>query len=458
MNDQRNLTTGPVWLNLVRLAGPMMFGIAAVMSVQLVDTYFVGRLGTGPLAALAFSFPIAFTMASLSIGLSAGAASVVSRAVGRGHRRRTQRLAADSLLLTTGVMVLLTALGLVTVSPVLRMLGAESEILTMATAYMQIWYLSLPFLAATMVANAMVRACGDASAPSTIMVTSAVFNLGATPLLVFGAGPIPGLGIEGAALATLGARILSAACALYLVIWRDRLVVSFRRGFRRFLKSAGQVFSISIPAAIGNASNPLGIAVATAAIAVLGSETVAAFGVATRLEAFAIIPMLALSASIGPIVGQNWGASRADRVERALKTAYALSAGWSLLLAGFFWVAGQPLAEAFASEPDVADEAARYLWIVPISLWGYGIAIIAAGAFNGLGKPLFALAYSLTRTALFYVPMVWVASRIDGSTTVYTAIAVANGLGGLVVAFESIRRIRRLARNNSGREAMPAGK
>src|SRR6056297_2160753 len=107
MSDQRDLTAGPVWRNLVRLAGPMMFGIAAVMSVQLVDTYFVGKLGTAPLAALSFSFPIALTLASLSIGLSAGAASVVSRAVGRGHRRRTRRLATDSLMLAIVVVLVM---------------------------------------------------------------------------------------------------------------------------------------------------------------------------------------------------------------------------------------------------------------------------------------------------------------------------------------------------------------
>ena len=90
---------------------------------------------------------------------------------------------------------------------------------------------------------------------------------------------------------------------------------------------------------------------------------------------------------------------------------------------------------------------------MPISFWGYGTAIIAAGSFNALGKPLFALVYSLTRTALFYVPMEWLASRIDGSTTVYIAIAAANSLAGLVVAFESIRRIRRLAGNNEERAA-----
>jgi putative MATE family efflux protein len=448
MSDQRNLTTGPVWQNLLRLAWPMLFGIAAVISVHVVDTFFVGMLGTAPLAALSFSFPVAFTLASLSIGLSAGAASVVSRAVGRGHRRRSQRLATDSVILTGIVISALTALGLATVSPVLRLLGADGEILNMAAAYMQIWYLSLPFLAITMVANAMVRACGDAKAPSSIMLSSAALNLIFTPALVFGFGPIPALGIEGAALATLGARIFSAGCAVYVLVWRDRLVVSFRRGARRFIGSAGYVFSIGLPAAIGNASNPLGIAVATSLVAVLGSETVAAFGVATRLESFAIIPLLALSAAIGPVAGQNWGAGYAKRVEQALKTAYLLSVIWALFLAVFFWLLGRPIAEAFASEASVAEEATRYLHIVPISLWGYGIAIIAAGGFNALGRPGLGLAYSLTRIALFYVPLVWMASRLDGTTTVFTAIAIANGLAGIVIAFESTHRVRLLAHNS----------
>lgn len=444
-DEQRDLTTGPVWRNLLRLAGPMMFGIGAVMSVQVVDTYFVGKLGTNPLAALSFSFPLALTLASLCIGLSAGAASLVSRAVGRGHRRRSRRLATDSLILSVIAVLLLTGFGLLTMETVLRLLGADGEILDMALRYTWIWYLSLPFLMVTMVCNAMTRAGGDAFWPSSIMITSAVLNIIATPLLVFGSGPLPTLGIEGAALATLLARIISAVMALYLVMGRDRLVVLSWRSLGRFFRSAGGVLGIGIPAALGNASNPLGIAVATGVIAVLGAETVAGFGVATRLEAFAILPMLALSASIGPVVGQNLGSKRIDRVSLALKTAFGLCIAWSLVLALLFWALGQPLATLFASESSVVDETARYLWIVPISLWGYGIAIVAAGAFNALGKPLFALAYSLTRTAVFYVPLVWIASRLDGSNTVYIAIASANALAGILIAIDSLYRVRRLA-------------
>jgi putative MATE family efflux protein len=442
-DDGRDLTTGPVWRKLLKLAGPMLFGIAAVISVQLVDTYFVGRLGTLPLAALSFSFPVVLTLTSLSIGLAAGAASVVSRALGSGRRDRARRLGTDALLLAAVLISALILVMLTLLEPLFGLLGAEGEVLDMAVAYMRLWLPSLLFLVIPMVSNAMVRADGDAFWPSFIMISSSVINAGATPVFVFGVGPVPAMGIEGAALGTLVARIAALVMALYLVVWRDRLVRFGWPGTKAFFASARRVLLIGLPAALGNASNQVCVAVATALIAVLGASTVAGFGVATRIEAFSILPMLALSSAIGPVVGQNWGAGRPDRVIRALKLAYGLCAAWSLLLAAAFLFAGRPAAALFASEADVAAEAARYLHIVPASLWGYGVAIVAAGAFNALGKPFSGLGYSLTRTALFYVPAVWIAARLDGSTTVYVGIALANLAAGSFVAVHSIVTLRR---------------
>jgi putative MATE family efflux protein len=441
--DRRNLTEGPVWRNLLRLAGPTLFGIAAVISVQLVDTYFVGRLGTLPLAALSFSFPVVLTLTSLSIGLAAGAASLVSRALGSGRRDRARRLGTDALVLGALLATLLIAATMAGLEPLFRMLGAEGEVLELAIAYMRLWLPSLLFLVIPMVANAMVRAAGDAFWPSFIMISSSVVNAGVTPLLVFGLGPLPAMGIEGAAVGTLVARIAALVMALYLVVRRDRLVRFDWPGLSAFADSARRVLTIGLPAAFGNASNQAAVAVATALIAVLGAGTVAGFGVATRLEAFAILPMLALSSAIGPVAGQNWGKGRPDRVVRALKLAYALCAAWALLLGAVFLAFGRTIASVFASDASVATEAARYLHIVPASLWGYGVAIVAAGAFNALGKPFSGLSYSLTRTAVFYVPAVWIASRFDGSTTVYTAIAFANLAAGALVAVHSVTVLRR---------------
>ncbi|NKI35982.1 MATE family efflux transporter [Wenzhouxiangella sp. XN79A] len=444
--SDRDLTEGAVGGKLLGLAGPMMFGIAAVLSVQLVDTYFVGRLGTDPLAALSFAFPIALTLTSLAIGLSAGTASVVARGIGRRRWNSVRRRSTDALMLGAGLATVLAAIGLLAAEPLLMLLGAREPVLGLAVAYMRIWFVSLPFVVVTMLSNAMVRASGDSVRPSAIMVGDAAANVALTPLLVFGAGPLPALGIEGAALGTLLARFGASGFALWLVVRGEGLVRLRLPDRRAFVGSARRILAIGVPAALGNASNPAGMAVATALIAVLGSQTVAGFGVATRLEAFAILPMLALSSAIGPMTGQNLGANRIDRARRALVVAFLLCAGWSVLLAGVFAVFGKALAGIFASEPAVAEEAARYLHIVPISLWGYGVAIVAAGGFNGLGRPLTALGYSLTRILVFYVPLVWIASRIDGSGTVYLAVAIANALAGLAIAVHSLRWLRRAER------------
>lgn len=453
----RDLTHGPVSARLAGLAGPMLFGIAAVISMQLVDTYFVGRLGTDALAALSFAFPVMLTLTSVSIGLAAGAASVVSRATGGGEEDRVRRHATDALLLAGAVIALVVMAGLLTVGPLFEVLGADGTVLELVVAYMRIWYLTLPFLVVPMVSNAMVRARGDSFWPSSIMILSSILNAGFTPLFIFGAGPVPGLGMEGAAWGTMAARILAFAPALYLVAIRDRLLNPRWPGLDAFTGSARRVLRVGLPAAVGNASNPAGIAVATAIIAVLGSQTVAGFGVATRLEAFAVLPMLALSSVIGPVAGQNWGAGRVDRVRTALKLAYGFCAAWSLLLAVTFHFFGRTFAGWFASEPAVAEQAARYLAIVPISLWGYGVAVIAAGGYNGLGRSMTGLAYSLTRTAGLYVPLVWLASRLDGSTSVFWAVAIANGLAGLLIAAHSLYWLRHAEQRFGPVQGQPAG-
>ena len=440
--SDRDLTRGSVSRRLLGLAGPMMFGIAAVISVQLIDTFFVGRLGTDPLAALSFAFPVALTLTSLAIGLSAGTASVVARGIGRGRVKTVRRRASDALVLGAGLATALSALGLLTAESLFATMGAEPPVLGLTVDYMRIWFLSLPFVVVTMLSNAMVRANGDSVRPSAIMIGDSAVNAALTPLLVFGIGPLPALGIEGAALGTLLARCGASVFAVLLVVRGERLVRIGLPDRRAFAGSARRILAIGVPAALGNASNPAGMAVATALIAVLGSQTVAGFGVATRLEAFAILPMLALSSAIGPMTGQNLGAGRIDRARRALMVAYALCAGWSAVLAGGFWLFGRPLAAVFASESAVAEEAAHYLHVVPVSLWGYGVAIVAAGGFNGLGRPLTALGYSLTRILVFYVPLVWIASRLDGSGTVYLAVAIANALAGTAIVAHSLKLLR----------------
>ena len=439
MSDKRDLTAGPAWQKLMQLAGPMVFGIIAVISVSLIDTYYVGRLGTQELTALSFTFPVTLTVSSLAIGLGAGASSVVSRAIGAKERDEAKRLATDSLALALILVMFVAALGYLTITPLFTLLGATGAVLDMVVQYMQIWFLAIPLLVVPIVANSIVRAVGDTFWPSVVMVSSALTNIAITPIFVFGWGAVPSFGIAGAAIGTLIAWLVTVFGAFALVVWREKMLTRHLPAFGTLAASWKRVLAVGIPASFGNAVNPIGIAVATALIAGFGDMVVAGFGVATRIESLSVIPMLALSSAIGPFSGQNWGAGRCDRVAEALKICYTVCTLWAAVLAVVFWFAAAPVVRVFSQEADVVQSAATYLAIVPLSLWGYGVVIITAGAFNALGRSHFGLGFYLIRTAVFYIPFSFVAARMAGSETVFYAIAIANALAGVIVAGLAMR-------------------
>ncbi len=438
LSTTRDLTTGPTWSNLLRLAGPMVLGIIAVISVSLVDTYYVGQLGTKELTALSFTFPVTLSVSSLAIGLGAGASSMVSRAIGSDNRKDAKRLATDSLVLAVILVLSVAVVGYLMIDWLFALLGATGDVLDMVGRYMRIWFLAIPLLVVPIVANSIVRAVGDAFWPSAIMVGSAVINITVTPAFIFGWGPIPAMNIEGAAIGTMVAWLFTLVGAFLLIALRERMLVLSVPPFSDVYQSWKRILLVSVPASVGNAVNPIGIAVVTAIIAVYGDTVVAGFGVATRIESLAVIPMLALSSAIGPFTGQNWGASKTSRITRALKISYAVCAIWAAALALFFWVAAESVIAVFSDDADVIQAASLYLTIVPLSVWGYGIVIIAAGAFNALGKSSTGLAFYLSRTALLYVPLSFLASALSQSWGVFFAIAIANAISGMAVAAYSL--------------------
>ena len=367
MAGSRDLTQGSIPKALFSLAGPMMLGIIAIVSVSIIDTYFVAQLGTAELTALSFTFSVSMAVTSIAIGLGAGASSVVSRAVGANNLEDAKRLTTDALVLALLLVSTIAVIGFYCVKPLFAFLGAQANVLDLIVRYMQIWFLGLPFLVIPMVANAVLRAVGNAFWPSMIMVGSAFLNMTLTPLLIFGWGPVPAYHIEGAAYGTLAAQILTTLFVVWLVVAREHLVVWKLPPRSELVDSWKRVLGVGIPASLGNAVNPIGVTIVIAILASYGETTVAAFGVAGRIESLAAIPMLALSSAIGPIAGQSWGSGNAQRVIDALKHSYGVSFLWSLVLAMLLWFFAEPIVKLFSDEMSVAKEARLYLMIVPVT-------------------------------------------------------------------------------------------
>lgn len=443
MASSRSLTEGPVSRALVRLAAPMVVGVIAILSVSLVDTYFVGRLGTDALAALSFTFPVTFTLSSLSVGLGAGASSVLSRVLGAQDATRAKRITTDSIVLALLVVTLACTAGYFTIRPLFGLLGARGDVLDLVERYMEIWFISMPFLVIPMVTSAMIRATGDGFWPSVVMVQAALINVVLTPMFIFGWGPIPRMEIEGAAISSLIARATTLIFTLYLVAIREKLLTLRPPSLDEAIESWREVLSVAIPAAAGNMISPIAVGVVTAFIATYGEQTVAAFGVGTRIEAFAAIPMLALSSAIGPVAGQNWGAKKPERSTRALRLSFGVCVAWSGVLSVVFFLFGDAIAGLVASDAAVRAQAASYLRFVMPSLWGYGLTIVAAAAFNGIGRAERGFAYYTVRCLVFYVPAAALATRLGGPIAVFIAIAVSNVLAGLSVATYAMRWLSR---------------
>ena len=445
-DGQTDLTEGPVWKILAIIAGPMVFGLAAILSVDLVDTYFIAKLGTQELAALSFIFPVAVVASGLCIGVGAGAASVVSRSIGEGADDEARVQSLHSLLLGLLLMIVVSIVGALTVEPMFSALGASEDVMEHILAYMPIWWASMPFLVLSIVAHNIVRSVGNATWPSIIMTVASVLNIGATAALVFGWWIIPELGVAGAAAGTLVSRATLVWVSLWLITKHVDMVTWTIPSLKELIPSWLNIGKVAFPAALGNMVNPFSVALVTAILAGFSEAVVASFGVATRIETIAVIPLLAMSAALGPISGQNWGADKIERISKTLKLAFALSVAWAGVLAVVFWFFGQPIAAVFSSEESVAEKAAVYLRIVPLSLFGFGIVACAAAAFNAIDQATRGLVYYAGRSALLYLPLAWIGSVIAKAQGVYIGIAVANAVAGVVIGAYALWWLRRVGK------------
>lgn len=428
---KRKLTEGPVGPQLVKLALPMVWGLFALIAFNLVDTYFVGQLGTAQLAAMSFTFPVVMTLGNLAFGLGIGASSVIARAIGEGDMRRVQRFTTNSLTLALTAVFLFASVGLLTIDPLFKALGAGPDILPYIREYMRIWYFGIVFLVVPMVGNSAIRAAGNTLTPSIIMTVAAGTNIVLDPLLINGALGFPRLELQGAALATVIARAISLVAALLVLRFKENLLSTQIPNLEETLWCWRDILTVGLPAAAASMITPISIGVITSFLAVHGAVAVAAFGLASRVESLALIAMMALAASMGPFVGQNWGARQVDRVRLALSQSYRFCLVWGLLMAVVLGLGARSLATIFNPDPNVVAIAAQYLWLVPVSYGALGLMQATNSAFNAMGKPLPSIAITAIHMLGCYIPLAYLGSRMAGPIGIFAAAAIANLLAGL---------------------------
>ena len=433
--NQIDLLKDPVPNTLKKMTIPMIYGMLLLMTFNLIDTFFVSLLGTQPLAAISFTFPITFTVISLTIGLGIGASAVIGKVLGKGDRESAKNVATSSMYLSCMVVGLLSFAGYLFVDNIFLLLGASVDLLPLIHDYMDVWFLGSVCLIGPMIGNAILRAAGDTKTPSIIMGSAGLINAILDPILIFGFGPIPSMGIEGAAIATLISWLIGTLLVLNVLVRKRQLIHAHLMPLSVFIMSCKSVLKIGLPAAGANMLTPIAAAVLTAIAATFGEEAVAAFGVGSRIESIACLVVLALSMTLPPFISQNFGAGKMDRVKDSYITAIKFVLFLQILIYVILAVFAPYISQIFAKEKAVADIIELFIWILPLGYGLQGVVILTNSSFNALHQPLVALALSVIRLFICYVPMAYLGSVYFGLTGFF----IGGVIGNLFMAFISYK-------------------
>lgn len=432
-----NLTEGSAISALIRLAVPIVFANLLQTAYQLIDTFWVGRLGPSAVAAVSLSFPVIFFLISLGLGFAVAGTILVSQYTGRGEPDRVNQVAAQALLGIVAVAIVLAVVGSLCARLLVEFLGAQPNVVPLATQYLRVSFIGLVFLFAYVIFQSLMRGVGDARTPLVIVFGTVVLNFVLDPLFILGLGPVPVWGVAGAALATVITQGLAAAVGLGLLFSGRYGIQLVLANLRPDIALQWRLIKLGLPAAIEQSTRALGLMLMTILVSGFGTVTLAAYGIGTRILSFAIIPALGLSQATSALVGQNVGAGKPDR---AARTTWA-SCGIGLFALSIFgiiaFIFAHPLVAIFVpGAPGVIATGAMFVRITALTYGLIAVQQVIAGAFRGAGYPLAAMALALISLWMLQFPLAWLLSERSGlgATGIWIAYPVRSVLAAIVAA------------------------
>ena len=423
-------------------------GLMAVFVVDLLSLLYVSWLGRPEATAgVGFATIVLYLMISVNVGLMIAVTALTSRSIGAGDRADARRLAASSLALMAVAGFVLSALILPLLPWLLTKLGARGEAYAVAHSFLWITLPSNVLMALGMGFSGVLRAVGDAKRAMYVTLAGGIVIAGLDPLLIFGLG----LGPNGAAVATVISRVILVAVGYHGAVRIHGIVA--RPTLAGLRADAGRSFAIAAPAILTNLSNPIANAFFASIIARFGDQAIAATAIIDRLVPVAFGALFALSGAIGPILGQNWGALRFDRMRRALTDSVCFAAtcvavAWLLLVL---------LRHQLTALFDASDETAEivvFFCLISGPMWLFvGALFVANAAFNNLGMPLYSTVFSWGRATLGTVPMAFIGAHYAGPKGALAGVALGAVLFGVLALIFAYRAIGKLERRAAAQAA-----
>lgn len=433
----RDLTSGSLHRNIWYLALPMMMETGIMNVAQVLDTYWVGQLGSAALAAVTIAITIRWVVNSLANGLGIGGMAVVARRIGERDHAAAEHATWQTILLGLVVSLVLGGIGLVIARPLLLLLGADSEVLPLGLAFLRVSFGGMFTLILVFVINSLLRGAGEARLAMTVLFLSTAVTVCLEPVLVFGLGPLPRLGVAGSAWANVlgfGTGLVLQVAAL---LQGQRRIGINLHNLRPDFPLMVRIVRIALPSTVQMTLRSSSRLAIVGLVGFYGTFATAGYGVANRMLLIALIPGFGLGNAAGTLVGQNLGARKPERAEHTAWWVSAYAAGYMTVAAVVLFFFAHPLVALFDPTPEVVAYGTECLRVVAPALIGSAVGVVLARGFDGAGNTVPAMVINLLSLWATEVPIAYGLSRILGLgvSGVFWGRSIANVANGLMFAF-----------------------
>ncbi|WP_026452684.1 MATE family efflux transporter [Aequorivita capsosiphonis] len=383
---KNKFTEGKILSSLISLALPIIFANILQSAYQLIDTFWLGRLGANAVAAVSLSFPLLFLVLSLGAGLTLAGTVMVARYEGANNQKLVNFSSSQSVFLIFLTSIVLAFFSYFAAGPLMRIIGAGPDIITDSVRYFKVSSVGFVFLFLFFIFQSLMRGIGNVMLPVYIVLFTVILNAVLDPLFIYGYGPIPGYGVAGAAVASVVTQAIASAIGLY-ILFRGKQGIKISLSSMHFnMENLKRTFNLGFPASVEQSTRALGMTFMMVLVTSFGSEIVAAYGIGARMLSFIVIPALGLGIATTSLVGQNIGALKIKRAEKvAILSAKVAFFGFTGLGLIMFLVA-EPLTAFFIpDDPEVIQDGALFIKIMAFSFGFLGLQQVMNGTFNGAG-------------------------------------------------------------------------
>jgi len=392
-----DLTSAPIPQLVRRLAIPAGTGFFFNTMFNVVDTWYGGQLSTSALAAMSLSFPVFFLILAIGSGVSTGATTLIGNALGRKDHDEARRYLLQSLSFALFHALLLTAAGLILAPHIFILMGARGAYLSLALSYMNVIFAGSPFFLLNFVMNAILNSHGNTLAYRNFLIGGFFLNLVLDPWFMYGGAGVPALGLAGVALATVLIQCLGGFY-LFRQLSKTGSMPSFRLADLRPRRSYfRELFRQGYPSAMNMMTVSLGIFIITWFVGRFGEQAVAAYGIGTRIEQIALLPVMGLNISTLALTAQNFGAERIDRIRETVRVSLRYGVMFALCGTAAALLYRHQLMGFFTKDSAVIEAGASFLAIEAFVMPAYVLLYINVSAMQGIRMPMFGLSIGLYR-------------------------------------------------------------